>query len=69
LAGTTWTLGSWRRPLVGRLAAALLAIAAVSCGEDPPTAPSPPAVQPLTLTCPANVLGQSTTGAPVSLQV
>jgi lysophospholipase L1-like esterase len=72
LAGTSRTFGRWRRPLAGRLAAVLLAIAAVSCGEDPPTAPTgptPPSVQPLTLTCPANVLGQSTTGAPVSVQV
>jgi lysophospholipase L1-like esterase len=69
LAGTTWILGRWCRPLVRRLAAVLLALAAASCGQDAPTAPTPPAVPPLTLTCPANVLGQSTTGAPVSLQI
>ena len=69
MGGRFRIFGHGRRPFAGRLAAALLAIAAVSCGDDPPTAPSPPAVSPLILTCPANVLGQSTTGAPVSVQV
>lgn len=46
-----------------------MVMAAAGCGEDSPTAPTPPSVQPFILTCPANLLGQSTTGAPVSLQV
>ena len=69
LAGRFRILRRWRRLIVGRLVAALLALAAASCGEDTPTTPTGPTIQPLTLTCPANVLGQSTTGAPVSIQV
>ncbi len=42
-----------------------------ACGDDTPTAPTPqpPQVQPFTLQCPADIVGQSTTGAPVSIQV
>jgi lysophospholipase L1-like esterase len=69
LAGTSWIRRRWRRPIARFLAALLVAMAAAGCGEDAPTAPSPPSVQPFDLACPANVLGQSTTGAPVSIQV
>lgn len=46
-------------------------LAATACGDDTPspTAPTPPTVQPFALQCPADVVGQSTTGAPVSIQV
>jgi len=58
---------SWRRLLVLSIVAGL----ASACGDDPPTptAPTPPVVQPFALQCPADVLGQSPTGAPVSVQV
>lgn len=58
---------SWRRLLVVSLVAGL----ASACGDDPPTptGPTPPPIQPFALQCPADVLGQSTTGAPVSVQV
>ncbi len=69
LAGTSRFPRRWRRPIGGHLAALLVAMTAAGCGEDTPTAPTPPAVQPFDLTCPANVVGQSTTGAPVSIQV
>jgi lysophospholipase L1-like esterase len=69
LAGTFRIPRRWRRPIGRHLAAMLVAMTAAACGEDAPTAPTPPAVQPLGLTCPANVLGQSTTGAAVSIQV
>ncbi len=39
-----------------------------ACGGDTPTAPTPQ-VQQFAIQCPADVLGQSTTGAPVSIQV
>jgi len=69
LAGTSRTPSRWRRPIGRHLAALFVAMSAAACGEDTPTAPTPPTVQPFGLTCPANVLGQSTTGAPVSIQV
>lgn len=45
------------------------AIVSAGCGDDTPTAPTPSPIAALTLQCPANVLGQSTTGGPVSIQV
>lgn len=39
-----------------------------ACGEDTPTAPTPQ-VQQFAIQCPADIVGQSTTGAPVSIQV
>lgn len=42
---------------------------ASACGGDTPTAPTGPQIQPFLIQCPADVLGQSTTGAPVPLQV
>ena len=48
-------------------------LAAAACGDDAPSpvapTPTPPAVQPFALQCPADILGQSTSGAPVSIQV
>ena len=59
----------WPRLMV----AGLVAILAAACGDDPPTpiapTPIPPTVQPFAVVCPANVLGQSTSGGPVSIQV
>ena len=59
---------SWRLLLV-----VLATVTAVACGDDAPTpvapTPIPPTVQPFALQCPADVLGQSTSGAPVSIQV
>ena len=54
--------------------AALAAVAclAVACGDDTPTSPTAPVgppVQPFLIQCPGDVLGQSTTGGPVSLQI
>ncbi len=52
------------------LVVALVAGLAAGCGDDTPTSPTPqPQVQPFTIQCPADVLGQSPTGAPVSIQV
>jgi hypothetical protein len=52
-----------------RAACAAMAVAILAaCGDDTPTAPTPP-VAPFTLQCPGNVLGQSTNGAPVTIQV
>lgn len=52
------------------LALSAMALAAASCGDDTPTQPTPPPAAPaLSLQCPANVEGQSATGAPVALQV
>jgi lysophospholipase L1-like esterase len=58
---------AWRPLLVLLLAT----VTAVACGDDAPTptAPTPPTVQPFALQCPADILGQSTSGAPVSIQV
>ncbi len=39
-----------------------------ACGEDTPTAPTPQVPQ-FAIQCPADIVGQSTTGAPVSIQV
>ncbi|MGD9901909.1 MAG: GDSL-type esterase/lipase family protein [Vicinamibacterales bacterium] len=56
----------------GRALAVVLAVMSMSCGDDPPTAPTAPSLPPipvLALACPATVLGQSTTGQPVSIQL
>ena len=55
-----------RRSRVLAMAVALGVSAA--CGEDTPTAPTPQ-VQPFAIQCPADIVGQSSTGAPVSIQV
>lgn len=49
----------------------LAATTAVACGDDAPTptAPTTPTIQPFALQCPGDVLGQSTSGAPISIQV
>jgi lysophospholipase L1-like esterase len=46
-----------------------MALGAAACGDDPPPTPTGPSVQPFVLQCPADVLGQSSTGSPVSIQV
>ncbi len=51
------------------LTLAAVAGLSVACGEDTPTAPTPPAIQPFTMQCPADVLGQSSSGTPVAIQV
>ena len=58
---------AWHRLLF----VAVATMAAAACGDDAPTptAPTPPTVQPFALQCPADVLGQSTSGAPVAIQV
>ena len=56
-----------RRTRVVALAFALGLSAA--CGDDTPTAPTPPVIPPFTMQCPADVLGQSSSGAPVAIQV
>ena len=61
-----------RRSRSGWLWAFAVALVTVSCGDDTPSTPTRPTVPdipPLVLTCPADVLGQSTTGAPVQIQV
>ena len=50
-------------------AVAVAACVAAACGEDAPTAPSPPSVLPFALQCPTDVSGQSFSGSPVSIQV
>ncbi len=55
----------WRRLLV----VAVMAGLHVACGEDAPTTPTGPVIQPFALQCPADILGQSFTGTPVSIQV
>jgi lysophospholipase L1-like esterase len=64
------TLATGLGPRLGRgLALALaMTLGSAACGDDTPTSPTPPAIPVLTLTCPPNALGQSTTGAPVSIQ-
>lgn len=49
----------------------LVAVACLAgaCGDDTPTAPTPPPIQAFTMQCPADVLGQSSSGTPVSIQV
>ena len=64
---TANTRATFRRTRVVALAFAVGLSAA--CGNDTPTAPTPPAIQPFTMQCPADVLGQSSSGAPVSIQV
>lgn len=54
----------WHRVLPVAVAASL----ASACGDDRPT-PTGPTIQPFALQCPADVIGQSTTGLPVSIQV
>lgn len=56
---------AWRRLLV----VAIMAGLSGACGEDAPTTPTGPVIPPFTLQCPADVLGQSATGSPVSIQV
>ena len=58
---------AWHRLLIVVVAT----MAAAACGDDAPspTAPTPPTIQPFALQCPADVLGQSTSGAPVAIQV
>lgn len=56
---------AWRRLLVATVIAGLSA----ACGEDTPPTPTGPTIQPFTLQCPADVLGQSTTGGPVAIQI
>ncbi len=55
------------------LVAAIVAGLAAACGDDPPTpigpTPGPPTIQLFAVACPANVIGQSTSGGPVSIQV
>ena len=58
---------TFRRTRVVALAFAVGLSAA--CGNDTPTAPTPPAIQPFTMQCPADVLGQSSSGTPVAIQV
>jgi lysophospholipase L1-like esterase len=58
-----------RRSRILLLLLATAAGLASACGGDTPTAPTVPSIQPFVMQCPADVLGQSTTGAPVSLQV
>jgi lysophospholipase L1-like esterase len=53
----------------GLALALAMALGSAACGDDTPTTPTQPTIPPLTLTCPAHILGQSTTGAPVSIQV
>ena len=67
-----WTVAArvrraWQRVLI----VLVVTTAAAACGDDAPspTAPTPPTVQPFALQCPADVLGQSTSGTPVSIQV
>lgn len=66
----SWLWRAWRPT---RRRSRLLPLAAVcllaSCGGDTPTAPTGPQVQPFLIQCPADVIGQSLNGAPVSLQV
>jgi lysophospholipase L1-like esterase len=58
---------AWHRVLIVLVAA----MAAAACGDDTPspTAPTTPTIQPFALQCPADIIGQSTSGAPVSIQV
>lgn len=62
-------LPRWHRLLVAAIVAGL----AAACGDDPPTptgpSPGPPPIQPFAVACPANVVGQSTSGGPVLIQV
>lgn len=67
---------SWSRRELHRVRrqSRYLALAAVvcltaACGGDTPTAPTGPQIQPFLIQCPADVVGQSANGAPVSLQV
>jgi lysophospholipase L1-like esterase len=50
------------------IAAGVLAALATACGDEPTTRPTP-VVPALTMQCPADVLGQSTTGTPVAIQL
>jgi hypothetical protein len=58
-------LAPWRA--VSALAAALALCSA--CGEQTPTAPTPPPIPQLVMQCPADVVGQAPTGSPVTIQV
>ncbi len=67
----SWLTANARAPLRRTRVVALAVALALSaaCSDDTPTAPTPPAIQPFTMQCPADVLGQSSTGAPVAIQV
>lgn len=69
LSRATHTPGSgrgWRRGWPWVL---LVAALSAACEDDTPTRPTPPPVPALVLQCPSDVLGQSVTGAPVTVQV
>ncbi|MBP7776537.1 MAG: HYR domain-containing protein [Acidobacteria bacterium] len=58
-----------RRAWLRLLLVAVVAALAAACGEDAPPTPTGPVIQPFALQCPADVVGQSFTGAPVTIQV
>lgn len=60
-------LATFRRARMLIFAAA--ACLSAACGDDTPTAPTPPPIPAFTMQCPADVLGQSASGTPVSIQV
>jgi lysophospholipase L1-like esterase len=61
--------GASPRLVASRLiVAGVFAVSAAACGDEPITRPTP-IVPALTVQCPADVLGQSTTGSPVAIQL
>lgn len=70
----SWLRGHLRQTHRQLRIAALAAVTCltVACGGDTPTgptAPTGPPIPPFLIQCPGDILGQSTTGGPVSLQI